>query len=211
MSAIPHNPASKSNQVAPVQDFLASLEALERHATRVEKLPRARLLEQLSASKSPWSETRALLRHIGTITRRFEQIRQRLQDEEVDQLAVAASRKAVGHLAELVERGELLEPAQFADRLSWTRQALSKALTARRVFFVEVQGARYYPAFFADTRYERRHLEAVSRALGDLPGATKLMFLTTPKGSLGGLTSLQALAKGKPADVMRAAEGFAQR
>jgi hypothetical protein len=195
----------------PVEKFLSSLEALARHATQVEKLPRKRLLEQLSASNSPWSEAKALVRHISALTRRFEHIRQTLQEQELDRLAAGARRAGEEHLEGLVRRQELLEPAEFAARLHWTRQALSKALAARRVFYVEVKGARYYPAFYADSQYERRHLEAVSKALGDLPGTSKLQFLSTPKASLSGLTPLEALSDGKLAAVKAAAEAFAQR
>jgi hypothetical protein len=76
---------------------------------------------------------------------------------------------------------------------------------------VELKGNTYYPAFFLDPQYERRQLEAVSKVLGDLPGAAKLQFMLTPKGSLGSLTPLQALSKGKVGDVKIAAEGFLQR
>jgi len=203
----PERPKTAS---APVQDFLESLEALDRSATRLEKLSRRRLLEQLSAG-SPQVDARKLLRHLGTVTRRFEQIRKTLQADELGLLAEQAATRGAARLAELVERGELIEPAQLTERLDWTRQALSKALGARRVFHVEVRGARYYPAWFADPRYERRHLEAVSRSLGDLPGTTKLLFFSTPKASLAGRSPLEALADGKLADVLRAAEGFAQR
>jgi hypothetical protein len=86
------------------------------------------------------------------------------------------------------------------------RQALSKALAARRVFFVEHQGARYYPSFFADPKYERRQIETVSKALGDLPGGAKLAFMTTPKASLAGRTPLEALAVGEVAAAKAAAE-----
>jgi hypothetical protein len=108
-------------------------------------------------------------------------------------------------------RSKQLLPSQgFIEQLHWTRQALSKALLANRVFFLEVLGERYFPAFFADPRHERRHFEAVSRTLGDLPGAAKWQFFTTPKGSLGDLTPVQALDKGQLRAVRAAAEGFAQ-
>ncbi len=207
-TAARHSPASPPAQ--PVREFLSSLEALTRHADRVEKLPRKHLLEQLSASDNPWAEANSLLRHISVLTRRFEQIRQTLQDEQVGRIAEAARHRGDARLERLVGEQALLEPAEFAHRLGWTRQALSKALAARRVFFVEVQGARYYPAFFADAGCERRQVEAVSKALGDLPGAAKLRFMTTPKGSLAGLTPLQALARGQVAAAKAAAEAFAQ-
>jgi len=206
----PQPPVSSKAPTRPVDEFVSSVEALVRSVPQVEKLPRKRLLEQLSASSNPAAETHALLRHLGTLTRKFEQIRLTLQDKEVRRLADDAAHKSAAHHDAMAREGALLEPAEFASRLDWTRQALSKALTSQRVFFVEVHGSRYFPAFFTDSRYERRHLEAVSKALGTLPGATKLWFMSSPKGSLAGQTPLQALAKGKVAEAVRAAEGFAQ-
>jgi hypothetical protein len=203
-----NQPPAKGKSGRSLDEFLSSVESLVRSVPEIQKLPRKRMLEQLSASHSPAAETNALLRHLGTLTRKFEQIRLTLQDNEVRRLADDAARKSAAHHEALVREGSLLEPADFAARLNWTRQALSKALTSNRVFFVEVQGSRYFPAFFTNPRYERRHLEAVSKALGTLPGATKLWFMSSPKGSLAGETPLQALAKGKVADAVRAAEGF---
>lgn len=201
--------------VQPVQEFLASLEDVARHATRVEKLSRERLLDQLSAVRSTGVEKAALLQHIDTLTRRFDHIRRTLQDEAshevVEELGATARRKGEEAFRNMARDGELLDPATFAARLDWTRQALSKALSARRVFFVEADGVRLYPAFFVDGRCERRHVEALSKALGDLPGATKLHFMTSPKASLSGLSPLQALAQGQVAAAKAAAEGFAQR
>lgn len=110
----------------------------------------------------------------------------------------------------MVMKRELLEPAAFTALMGWSRQALSKALAAHRVFFVEHKGARYYPSFFADSRYERRQVEAVTKILGDLPGGAKLQFFLNPKASLSKQTPLQALARGKVAEVKAAAQGFAQ-
>ncbi len=211
MSSAPrHQPPAKPQAPRAVDEFVSSVEALVRSVPQVEKLPRKRLLEQLSASHNPTAETHALLRHLGILTRKFEQIRLTLQDKEVQRLADDAAQKSAARHEAMVRDGDLLEPAEFASRLNWTRQALSKALTSQRVFFVELHGSRYFPAFFTDSRYERRHLEAVSKALGMLPGATKLWFMSSPKGSLAGRTPLEALAKGKVGDAVRAAEGFAQ-
>jgi hypothetical protein len=40
----------------------------------------------------------------------------------------------------------------------------------------------YFPAFYADKRYDRRHLEAITKLLGDLPDGAKLQFFLNPKG-----------------------------
>lgn len=111
----------------------------------------------------------------------------------------------------LVERGELLSPPAFAERMGWTRQALSKALAAHRVFFIEHRGERLYPAFYADPKLERSQLHAVTRLLGDLPGGSQWTFFVTLKGSLFGSTPLEALRRGELAEVKEAASGFAER
>lgn len=73
------------------------------------------------------------------------------------------------------------------------------------------ESARPYPSFYLDSRVDRRKLERVSKALGALPGWEKWRFFTTPKGSLAGLTPLDALKNGKYAEVLTAAAGFAER
>lgn len=195
----------------PMQELALSLKAVDRHVSQLEKLPPKRLLEAFSASKHIRTEASALLPRIRAIAQRLEQITRAARGSEAERVAQSAKRKGSEHLEALVQSHELLEPAAFAAQLDWTRQALSKALAAHRVFYVEVQGNRYYPSFFTDSRYERRQLEAVSKALADLPGTAKLLFMTTPKASLEGLTPLQALERGRHEAVRTAAAGFAQR
>lgn len=207
---VKRNPTSKS-ETGPVQEFLSCLAVMERATARVEKLPRRALLEQLSATNSPTPKAMDLVRHITTLSRQFDHIRETLQSQQAVRNAEAAVRQSDRHLRDLLEARGLMNPTEFASRLCWSRQALSKALQARRVFFVELNGSRYYPAFFADPNYERRHLEALCKLLGDLPGGAKLQFMFAPKGSLDGLTPLEALAKGQIAAAKSAATGFAQR
>lgn len=112
---------------------------------------------------------------------------------------------------DLLAHGRVMPAADFARRMRWSRQALSKALQSRRVFFLESGGERCYPAFYLDAKLDRGKLEAVTRLLGDLPGPSKWLFFTQPKASLAGATPLEALARGKVAAVRAAAEGYAQR
>lgn len=125
--------------------------------------------------------------------------------------ALAGTNSAIGeHLTGLVKRGVLTDSAKLLADLGWTRQSLSKALKAHRIFFVEWAGTRYYPAFFADQKYERGHLEAVSKALGPLPGGSKLQFFLSHRGSLGGKSVLEALSRGQKDKVIAAAQAFAE-
>lgn len=106
--------------------------------------------------------------------------------------------------------GRLLGSADMRERLGISRQALSAAVRAQRLFVLAgPSGDFLYPAFFADARHDRAVLERVSRALGSLPGGAKWEFFTTPRLSLGKRTPLQALAKGQVEEVLAAAAAFA--
>lgn len=111
----------------------------------------------------------------------------------------------------MVDKGQLVTPLAFQALMGWsTRQAVSKAAQSQRIFSLTHKAERYFPTFYADPAYDRKHLEVVSKALGDLPGGSKLQFFLTRKGSLGGETPLQALAAGRVAKVKDIAAAFAQ-
>jgi hypothetical protein len=122
-----------------------------------------------------------------------------------------ARRKANVSRKALIAKGDIVGSAQLTAALGITRQGLNKSLHARRIFALELGGEQYYPVFYADPQFDRRKLEKVSQALGDLPGWSKWQFFTTPKVSLGRITPLQALAKGSYEEVLRTAQGFAER
>lgn len=111
-------------------------------------------------------------------------------------------------LRKLVDEGVLMGRSAFQNERTISRQALSKAQQERRLFHVEVDGERYFPSFFVDSRYDRAKLETVSKALGDLPGATKLHFFLHKRGSLAGATPLEAIASGGYQKVLNAAEAL---
>ncbi|QEI07418.1 hypothetical protein FXN63_17395 [Pigmentiphaga aceris] len=111
----------------------------------------------------------------------------------------------------MIEKGQLLTPVEFQRLMGWaSRQAVWKAAKTHRVFYLTHQAERYFPAFYGDARYDRSHLEAVTKVLGDLPGGAKLQFFLTRKGSLGGSTPLDALADGRFAKVKDVAAAFAE-
>jgi hypothetical protein len=118
--------------------------------------------------------------------------------------------QAMQSRAELVASKAVLPSAEMTERLGVTRQALSQAVGARRLFALEFRGSDYYPAFFADPEQDKRQLEATAKALGDLPGWSKWQFFTTPKLPLHGKTPLQALKEGKLQGVLKLAQGFAE-
>ena len=132
---------------------------------------------------------------------------------KTEALLVPASARAnaAAHLRKMIADGELLGAADFAARWQVSRQAVSKAALANRIFAIELSGERYFPAFLLDPRYDRPQLSAVCHALGDLPGTSKLQFFLSRKGSLGNRTPLQALATGQYRQALAAAEAFRQR
>jgi hypothetical protein len=84
----------------------------------------------------------------------------------------------------LIKSGELLTTDAFLQRMDWTRETASRAVASHHLFRIEVGGVSAYPAFYLDTRYDRRELESVIALLGDLPGGSKWLFFTKPKASL---------------------------
>lgn len=125
-------------------------------------------------------------------------------------LLMSAARGMIFSMFEDFPSAALIATNRYAEEAGLTSSALDKALRAHRIFAVELAGERYVPGFYLDERYEKRQLESVCRALGDLPGGSKLQFFVTSKGSLGGRTPLEALAQGKLSAVRRTAQGFAE-
>jgi hypothetical protein len=111
----------------------------------------------------------------------------------------------------LVSSRQLVPSGEICRRLNITRQALNKALQSQRVFALDIGGEAHYPAFYADHRLDRRHIESVTKALGNIPGWSKWQFFTTPKGSLSKRTPLDALSHGQLDQVRAAARAFAER
>jgi len=105
----------------------------------------------------------------------------------------------------------LISSAEFCAEAGLSFQALENALAALRIFAIELKGQRLFPDFFLDEKFDRRRLASICRALGNVPGGSKLQFFTTPKGSLGGRTPLDALADGDLAAVRVTARGFVER
>lgn len=120
--------------------------------------------------------------------------------------------QALARRQHLHESGELLTSSDICARLGISRQALSKAVRDRRMFWLDgASGAQWYPRFFADETISRRELERVSQALGELAGAIKWQFFTTPKHSLNGQTPVAAIKDGRADAVVRTALETAER
>lgn len=114
--------------------------------------------------------------------------------------------------AKLVKRKEILPADEFAEAMGVSRESLDKLVATRRLFVLEMAGEIYYPAFYLQQDTDRKKLERVCRAMGDISGWSKWWFFTTPKGSLSDETPLQALKKEKLLEtVVSSAIGFAER
>lgn len=142
-----------------------------------------------------------------------------MQASEVDKPATQAATKqkdvrnslVLDTTEVMINKGQLLTPVEFQKLMGWaTRQAVWKATQRNRVFYLTYKAERYFPAFYGDPSYDRKHLEAVTNVLGDLPGGSKLQFFLTRKESLGADTPLQALAAGRVAKVKEVAAAFAE-
>lgn len=113
--------------------------------------------------------------------------------------------------AALIERKEIITAEELRASLGISENALSKAILDGVVFSVDFKGVNYFPAFFADPELDWKRLARVAKPLHGLSGWHKWFFFTSPKGSLGDLTPLEALKRGMKEDVRTAAYGFAER
>lgn len=121
-------------------------------------------------------------------------------------------RESAQRRIEALQDGRLLTSNDVQERRAITRQALSKAVKDYRAFWLDgPSGMQLYPAYLVKPDAERQRYEKVSRSLGDLAGAEKWAFFTTPKQSLGGQTPADALDKGQLDDVINTAELFVER
>lgn len=111
----------------------------------------------------------------------------------------------------LILRRHLVPLRTFQALIGWTSpRSVAKALGAHSIFAIDLKGQLYFPAFYADAIYSRRHLAAVKKQLGALPAGAKLQFFGSRKASLGGQTPLEALAAGRQlATVMQLAAAYA--
>jgi len=136
----------------------------------------------------------------------------RANDDDADGEGAPLSEHTYARRRALVDKGELLTSADLIERVDITRQALSNRLAAGSIFYVDGgRNERYYPAFFADASLDTKAVRKVTKALGDLPGASKWLFFTSPRESLGGLTPLEVLAGKRPAAKAGYASGELER
>jgi hypothetical protein len=118
--------------------------------------------------------------------------------------------RAAETLARRIENKELPSAAELRSALGASLAEINEAVVAGRLFAFEGPGGEpYYPAFYANARVDRSALELVAQGLRDLPAASKFYFFTSKRTNLGE-TPLDALKRGRIAEVLRAAIGFAE-
>lgn len=108
---------------------------------------------------------------------------------------------------EWVNSGEVIPAKTLADKWGLTPQALGPAAERGEVFAVVVKRQRYYPKEFLDL--DRTAVGAVSKALGSLTPAEKLIFWKRPHGALGGKTVHQVLTAGQLDRAAQLAQAWA--
>jgi len=212
MSATIAKPRSQaSSAVATVERFWTFAKELASVAAAAASASPEALVKAGGKSHSKPANPSELAAELALLSEKIDEIRSRLAANDGKLISSAERGGAVAAMKKMVQEERLIDSTSFVERKNVSRQALSKALKAHRLFYVEVDGQRYIPSFFLDARLESRQLEGVSKALGELPGPSKLQFFVTRKASLSGKTPIDALADGQYSRVRTAAEGFAER
>ena len=117
--------------------------------------------------------------------------------------------RAAETLARRIENKELLSAGEMRSALGITQAEIDDAVEDNRLFAFEgPDGEHYYPAFYTQADLDRSGLELVTQELRDLPAASKYHFFVSKWTNLGD-TPLEALKRGRFAEVLKAASGFA--
>lgn len=133
-------------------------------------------------------------------------------DEDNAELMARLDQGTLERRTKMRDQGLLLTSSEICSQLGITRQALSKAVTGMRMFYLDgASSAQWYPSFFVRDKELRREIETVSVALGELSGPMKFQFFSSPKHSLHGQTPVEAIEAGRVDDVLRSAEAFKER
>lgn len=149
---------------------------------------------------------------LGTARQRSQRSMTTGDSVRVGEAAMAAARgRAGGAVLDAIRNGELVSSSALQEALGVKRQAISGAVKAGRLFALTgPSGENFYPAFFANPGLDRRAIEKVAKVLGTLPAASKYFFFTSKSTRLQE-TPLQALRRGRLAEVLTAAAAFAER
>lgn len=125
-------------------------------------------------------------------------------------VAMAEGRaRAAETLARRIANKELLSAAELSSALGIAQAEIDEAVGTNRLFaFDGPDGAPYYPAFYADANLDRVAFWMVAQELRDVPATSKFHFFVSKRTNLS-QTPLEALRRGRVAEVLQAAAGFA--
>jgi hypothetical protein len=110
--------------------------------------------------------------------------------EEINQQATAARRK-------MVQTKKLLTSDEFCERLGVNARRLARMVATGSAFSINVDDVQYYPALLAAPNVDRRRLQSICRILVPAAPMSRLVYLSSKQGNLGGITPLAALAEDK--------------
>ncbi|MGF6505888.1 hypothetical protein [Paraburkholderia sp. 32] len=106
---------------------------------------------------------------------------------------------------EMVRNGTLLGEPEFRALLGVGERRLASLVAAGSLFSIDVDGLRYFPAVLGDPGRDCTRLYSLCRILVPAPSASRLDFLESRQGSLGGLSPLDALGDSRLYRSVRAA------
>jgi hypothetical protein len=102
-------------------------------------------------------------------------------------------RQALQARKSMVRDGELLPDDEFRRRLAINDKQLARLVESGSVFSIEVDGIEYYPALLAKQGIDRKRLQSTCRTLVPAPPGSRLHFLSSSRGSLGGRRPVEML------------------
>lgn len=204
----------KALKAAPYDEVAAVRQILEEITERMNEMADAQ-----PDSAQQTAET-AAARETLKVKGMLAKARGRVVDPESDEgltrdnaeYVAGLRRDSAAALQRRIDSKALLSPREFQAALGISKQSINEALKSRRMFaLIGPGGEFYYPAFYADAMLDRRSLEKVTKALGDMPAASKYFFFTSKSTMLGAVTPLEGLQKGRLQDVLIAASAFKDR
>ena len=101
--------------------------------------------------------------------------------------------QAVSARRDMIENGELLTPTEFKKRIGVSEKRLARLIEDGSVFGVDVDETEYFPALFADPSLNRKRLQTICRIIFPAEPMSRLGFLSSPRGSLGGRRPVEML------------------
>lgn len=121
-------------------------------------------------------------------------------------LAAAVARGEAAKV-EWVNSGEVVPAKKLASQWGLTPQALGPATKRGEIFAIVVKRERFYPGEFLTL--DRDAISVVSKALGSLSPAEKLIFWKRRHGDLGGKTVPEVLTAGQLERAAQLAQAWA--